>query len=178
MSSSRARGLKCPSFCPIVIKLEFSQQVFGTVLTYEISWKHVQWRPSRSMRACTHTRSNSRFSQKLRKATKIFSEKRLKIKYNKFSVCAKQSRVLFTPIFTFTTCFGRPTVIMPSLHDPAQGDTQCELYFCYIHVSGPCSVVSTATGYGLDGPGIESRWQRDFLHLSRPALGPTQPPVQ
>jgi hypothetical protein len=35
-----------------------------------------------------------------------------------------------------------------------------------------------ATGYGLDGPGIESRWRRDFPQLSRPALGPTQPPVQ
>jgi len=35
-----------------------------------------------------------------------------------------------------------------------------------------------ATGYGLDGPGIESRWEWDFPHLSRPALGPTQPPVQ
>jgi hypothetical protein len=32
--------------------------------------------------------------------------------------------------------------------------------------------------YGLDGPEIESRWGRDFLHLSRPALRPTQPPVQ
>ena len=32
-------------------------------------------------------------------------------------------------------------------------------------------------GYGLDGPGIESRWGRDFPHLSRPDLGPTQPPV-
>ena len=31
---------------------------------------------------------------------------------------------------------------------------------------------------GLDGPGIESRWGRDFAHLSRPALGPTQRPVQ
>ena len=40
------------------------------------------------------------------------------------------------------------------------------------------SVVGIATGYGLDGPGIESRWWRDFPHLSRPALGPTQPPVQ
>ena len=44
--------------------------------------------------------------------------------------------------------------------------------------SGPGSVVGIATAYGLDGPGIESRWGRDFLHLSRPALRPTQPPVR
>jgi hypothetical protein len=43
---------------------------------------------------------------------------------------------------------------------------------------GPGSVVGIATDYALGGPGIESRWGRDFLHLSRPALGPTQPPVQ
>jgi hypothetical protein len=47
-----------------------------------------------------------------------------------------------------------------------------------LRVCGPGSVVGIATGYGLDGPGIESRWRRDFQHLSRPALGPTQPPVQ
>ena len=35
-----------------------------------------------------------------------------------------------------------------------------------------------ATRYGLDGPGIESRWGRYFPHRSRPALGPTQPPIQ
>jgi hypothetical protein len=40
---------------------------------------------------------------------------------------------------------------------------------------GPGSSVGIATGYGLDGPGIESRWGRDFPHLSRPTLGPTQP---
>jgi hypothetical protein len=43
---------------------------------------------------------------------------------------------------------------------------------------GPGSVVGTATAYGLDGPGIESRWRRDFPHLFRPVLRPTQPPVQ
>jgi len=43
---------------------------------------------------------------------------------------------------------------------------------------GPGSVVGIVTGYGLDGPGIESQWWRDFPHLSRLALGPTQPPVQ
>jgi hypothetical protein len=41
---------------------------------------------------------------------------------------------------------------------------------------GPGSSVGIATSYGLDGPGIESRWRRDFSHTSRPALGPTQPP--
>jgi len=29
-----------------------------------------------------------------------------------------------------------------------------------------------------DGPGIECRWGRDDPHLSRPVLGPTQPPIQ
>jgi hypothetical protein len=43
---------------------------------------------------------------------------------------------------------------------------------------GPGNVVGIATTYGLDGPGIESRWRRDFPHLSRPTLRPTQPPVK
>jgi hypothetical protein len=41
----------------------------------------------------------------------------------------------------------------------------------------PGSVVGIATAYGLDGPGIESRWGGDVPHLSRPALRPTQLPV-
>jgi hypothetical protein len=50
---------------------------------------------------------------------------------------------------------------------------------CFTYVTQfSCSSVSTATGYGLDGPGIETRWGRDFSHTSRQALGPTQPPVQ
>ena len=44
--------------------------------------------------------------------------------------------------------------------------------------SGPGNVVGIATGYGLDGLGIENRWRRDFPHLYKPALGPTQPPAQ
>jgi len=43
---------------------------------------------------------------------------------------------------------------------------------------GPGSVVVTATGYGLEGPGNESQWRRDFPQLSRQALGPNQPPVR
>jgi hypothetical protein len=42
----------------------------------------------------------------------------------------------------------------------------------------PGSSFGIATDYGQDGPGIESRRGRDFSHTSRPALGPTQPPVQ
>ena len=50
--------------------------------------------------------------------------------------------------------------------------------YIYIYICGPCSVVGIATGYGLDGPGIESRWRQDFPHTSRPELGPTQPAIQ
>ena len=42
---------------------------------------------------------------------------------------------------------------------------------------GSDNVVGIATRYGLDGPGIESRWKRDLPQPSGPALGPTQPPV-
>jgi hypothetical protein len=40
------------------------------------------------------------------------------------------------------------------------------------------STVDIATRYGLDGPGIESRWGPDFPHPPRTVLGPTQSPIQ
>ena len=43
---------------------------------------------------------------------------------------------------------------------------------------GRGSSVGIARIYGLDVPGIESRWGRVIPHLSRPALGPTQPTIQ
>jgi hypothetical protein len=43
---------------------------------------------------------------------------------------------------------------------------------------GQESVAGIATRDGLDGPGIESRWGRDFPHLSRTALVPTHTPAQ
>ena len=42
---------------------------------------------------------------------------------------------------------------------------------------GPGISVGIATDYGVDGPGIESQWDEIFSP-SRPALRPTQPPVQ
>ena len=43
---------------------------------------------------------------------------------------------------------------------------------------GRDSSVGIGARYGLEGTGIESRWGREFPHPSRPALGPTQPPIQ
>jgi hypothetical protein len=40
------------------------------------------------------------------------------------------------------------------------------------------SSVGIATGYGLDIPGIESRWGRGFPHPFRPARRSTQPPIR
>jgi hypothetical protein len=57
-----------------------------------------------------------------------------------------------------------------------------ELKYIYIYMyefqGGLGSSVGIATAYGLEGPGIESRWGRDFPHLSRPAPRPAQSSVQ
>ena len=55
------------------------------------------------------------------------------------------------------------------------GDILNSLYARFV---GPDSSVGTATRYGLDAPGIESRCDRDFPFPARPTLGPTQPPIQ
>ena len=52
----------------------------------------------------------------------------------------------------------------------------CVCVCVYIYIFVPGSSVGIATDYGLDGPAIESRYE--IFHPSRPALGPTQPPVQ
>jgi hypothetical protein len=58
------------------------------------------------------------------------------------------------------------------------GQDLVNILFFTLITCGPGSSVGIATDYGLDGPGIESQWGRDFSHMSRPALGPTQSPVQ
>ena len=52
------------------------------------------------------------------------------------------------------------------------------LILVMVRGEGRDSSVGIATRYRLDGPGIEFRWGRDFPYPSRPALRPTQPPVQ
>jgi hypothetical protein len=52
------------------------------------------------------------------------------------------------------------------------------IYLSNLVPGGPSCAVGIATCYGLYGPGIESWWGRNFLHLSRPDLGHTQPPIK
>jgi hypothetical protein len=52
------------------------------------------------------------------------------------------------------------------------------LFLIFLEVMGRDSAVGIATRCGLDGPGVEFLCGRDFPHLSRPPLGPTQPPIQ
>ena len=61
---------------------------------------------------------------------------------------------------------------VPSLH------TVNNILMAMADTCGPGSTVGIAPAYRLGGPGIESQWGWDFLHLSRPALRPIQPPVQ
>jgi hypothetical protein len=49
-------------------------------------------------------------------------------------------------------------------------------YYCYYYKPGELSRHSD--WLRVEGQGTESPWGRDFSHASRPALGPTQPPVQ
>ena len=46
------------------------------------------------------------------------------------------------------------------------------MFYC-----GPGSSVGIATNYGLDGPG-SNPGEDEIFRPSRPALGPTQPPVK
>jgi hypothetical protein len=55
--------------------------------------------------------------------------------------------------------------------------TICILLWNHVASLGRNGVFCIATLYGLDGAGIEFRWRRDFPHLSRRALGLTQPPM-
>ena len=56
-------------------------------------------------------------------------------------------------------CAGRTTGKGSSVFDVSRKET-----------AGPGSVVGIATAYGLDGPGIECRWGRNFPQVFRPTF--------
>jgi len=70
------------------------------------------------------------------------------------------------PVHIFTFCCWSPFSYSPFYH---RGSVQ---------TVGWDSSVGIATRYRVDGPCIDSRWGLYFPHSSRPALGPTQPPIQ
>jgi hypothetical protein len=72
----------------------------------------------------------------------------------------KDRAILLLPFWDFVVC-SSVNFILPLLY-----------------LRGPGSSVVIGTDYGLNSPGIKSRGGRDFPHQSRPALGPTQLPVQ
>jgi len=45
-----------------------------------------------------------------------------------------------------------------------------------LKITKPCSLVSSSTRFELDGPGIDSLWERDFAHPSKLTLGLTRSP--
>jgi len=52
-----------------------------------------------------------------------------------------------------------------------------QLHWVQLLVRGSGSSVGIATDYGLDGPGSNPGGD-DIFRMSRPALGPTHPPVK
>ena len=72
---------------------------------------------------------------------------------------------------------GRSAVEKILLPPPGMKPRIVQLGYCTDFVAQDSSV-GIATRYGLVGPGIESRWGRDFPHPSRPALEPTQTLIQ
>jgi len=60
--------------------------------------------------------------------------------------------------------FSRVDIISPMFHT--------HFSFTYLQRCGPGSVVGIATGYGLDGPGIESRWREIFRNCPDRPRGP------
>ena len=91
-------------------------------------------------------------------------------------ICVFQNAIHFDSLFGFT----KAEVLSEKFILPHSDVIKFFLFsgFTYNSFKSFVSVVGIATRYRLEGPGIESRWGRDFPHLSRPAPRPIQPPVQ
>ena len=81
-------------------------------------------------------------------------------KYDRWQVACSFIQVLISTLFHVVFHFVAPS------GDCAFGDI-------YLYRCGPGSVVGIATAYGLDGPGIESRWGEIFRTSPDRPWGPT-----
>ena len=83
-------------------------------------------------------------------------------------------------MYLYAQSYGRPIVTDTWCNDHKLITKMCPnicINMWFYCLCGPGSSAGIATDFGLDGPGIESRGEEIF-RPSRPALGPTQPPVQ
>ena len=60
----------------------------------------------------------------------------------------------------------RPSCTVVMLKRKSASPVLSVLRHLHVKIRGPGSSVGLAIRYGLNGPGIESRWGRDFPHLS------------
>ena len=74
--------------------------------------------------------------------------------YNRYLKFAQGGCDFLVRLFRLTGCSLPPPSVLEDLNQ--------HYYYYYYYYGGPGSVVGIATAYGLDGPGIESRWGEIF----------------
>ena len=72
------------------------------------------------------------------------------------------------PVFDRQTLQLLPSTLRTKLYWPTHYK---RILILYVMLCGPGSSVGIATGYGLDGPGIESRWGARFFAPVQTGLG-------
>jgi hypothetical protein len=90
--------------------------------------------------------------------------------------CLSKARFIPTLILLYIMCHSKFKLPCTSLYYIFFNIYIFTLSVNIIHVGRDSSV--DITRYGVEGPGIESRRSWEFRHLSKPALGPTQPLIQ
>ena len=91
-----------------------------------------------------------------------------------FFYCGLYSIIVSATLYTTNT---RPTACQKYAVLPISALSLLTYLLTYLLTCGPGSSVGIATDYGLDGPGSNPGGDEIF-RPSRPALGPTQPPIQ